>query len=118
MVETLPDITGEREGRGPAGTVGDGREGDVRIAEQFKGPCKTGFLDLLYDGVPRGGAEADLGLTARAGEGVENLAGAEAVRRVALAREEKEAAEHHLAEIEKNTANLAEKLDELLQVKG
>lgn len=42
----------------------------------------------------------------------------EAVRRVALAREEKEAAEHHLAEIEKNTANLAEKLDELLQVKG
>ena len=42
----------------------------------------------------------------------------EAVRRVALAREEKEAAERHLAEIEKNTANLAEKLDELLQVKG
>ena len=42
----------------------------------------------------------------------------EAVRRVAIAREEKEAAEHHLAEIEKNTANLAEKLDELLQVKG
>ena len=33
--------------------------------------------------MPRGGAEADLGLTARAGEGVENLAGAEAVRRVA-----------------------------------
>ena len=42
----------------------------------------------------------------------------EAVRRVALAREEKEAAERHLAEIERNTANLAEKLDELLQVKG
>lgn len=42
----------------------------------------------------------------------------EAVRRVALAREEKEQAEKHLAEIEKNTANLAEKLDELLQVKG
>lgn len=42
----------------------------------------------------------------------------EAVRRVALAREEKEAAERHLAEIEKNTADLAEKLDELLQVKG
>ena len=42
----------------------------------------------------------------------------EAVRRVALAREEKEQAERHLAEIEKNTANLAEKLDELLQAKG
>ena len=42
----------------------------------------------------------------------------EAVRRVAIAREEKEAAERHLAEIEKNTANLSEKLDELLQVKG
>lgn len=42
----------------------------------------------------------------------------EAVRRVALAREEKEQAEKHLAEIEKNTAELAEKLDELLQVKG
>ena len=42
----------------------------------------------------------------------------EAVRRVALAREEKEAAEKHLAEIEKNTADLAAKLDELLQVKG
>ncbi|MBQ3808340.1 MAG: tape measure protein [Kiritimatiellae bacterium] len=41
----------------------------------------------------------------------------EAVRRVALAREEKEAAERHLAEIEKNTAELAEKLDELLQAK-
>lgn len=41
----------------------------------------------------------------------------EAVRRVALAREEKEAAEQHLAEIEKNTASLAAKLDELLQVK-
>lgn len=41
----------------------------------------------------------------------------EAVRRVALAREEKEAAERHLAEIEKNTADLAEKLDELLQAK-
>lgn len=42
----------------------------------------------------------------------------EAVRRVALAREEKEQAERHLAEIEKNTAALADKLDELLQVKG
>jgi hypothetical protein len=42
----------------------------------------------------------------------------EAVRRVALAREEKEQAEKHLAEIEKNTADLAAKLDELLQVKG
>lgn len=42
----------------------------------------------------------------------------EAVRRVALAREEKEQAEKHLAEIEKNTAALADKLDELLQVKG
>lgn len=42
----------------------------------------------------------------------------EAVRRVALAREEKEAAERHLAEIERNTADLAAKLDELLQVKG
>ena len=42
----------------------------------------------------------------------------EAVRRVALAREEKEAAEQPLAEIEKNTADLAAKLDELLQVKG
>ena len=41
----------------------------------------------------------------------------EAVRRVAIAREEKEAAEKHLAEIEKNTAELAAKLDELLQVK-
>lgn len=42
----------------------------------------------------------------------------EAVRRVALAQEEKQAAEKHLAEIEKNTADLAAKLDELLQVKG
>ena len=42
----------------------------------------------------------------------------EAVRRVAIAREEKEQAERHLAEIEKNTAALADKLDELLQVKG
>ncbi len=41
----------------------------------------------------------------------------EAVRRVALAREEKEAAEKHLAEIEKNTADLAAKLDELLAMK-
>ncbi len=41
----------------------------------------------------------------------------EAVRRVALAREEKEAAEKHLAEIEKNTADLAAKLDELLSMK-
>lgn len=41
----------------------------------------------------------------------------EAVRRVALAREEKEAAEKHLAEIEKNTAGLAEKIDELLAMK-
>lgn len=42
----------------------------------------------------------------------------EAVRRVALAREEKEAAEKHLAQIEENTAELAAKLDELLQIKG
>jgi hypothetical protein len=42
----------------------------------------------------------------------------EATRRVALAKEEKEAADKHLAEIEKNTADLAKKLDELLQVKG
>lgn len=42
----------------------------------------------------------------------------EAVRRVGLAREERENAEKHLAEIEKNTADLAQKLDELLQVKG
>lgn len=42
----------------------------------------------------------------------------EAVRRVALARKEKEQAERHLAEIEKNTAALADKLDELLSVKG
>jgi len=42
----------------------------------------------------------------------------EAVRRVALAREEKEQAEKHLAEIEKNTAGLAEKLDNLLTMKG
>lgn len=42
----------------------------------------------------------------------------EAVRRVALAREEKAAAEKHLAEIEANTAALADKLDELLQAKG
>lgn len=42
----------------------------------------------------------------------------EAVRRVALAREEKEAADKHLAEIEKNTADLSAKLDELLSVKG
>lgn len=42
----------------------------------------------------------------------------EAVRRVALAKEEKEAADKHLAEIEKNTADLAAKLDELLAVKG
>ena len=41
----------------------------------------------------------------------------ESVRRVGKAREEKEAAEKHLAEIEKNTADLANKLDELLQVK-
>ena len=41
----------------------------------------------------------------------------EAVRRVAIAREEKAEAERHLAEIEKNTANLAEKLDELLAMK-
>lgn len=50
---------------------------------------------------------------------VENLSvDDEAVRRVALAREEKEAADKHLAEIEKNTADLAAKLDELLSVKG
>ena len=41
----------------------------------------------------------------------------EAVRRVALAREEKEQAEKHLAEIEKNTADLAAKLDELMAMK-
>ena len=41
----------------------------------------------------------------------------EAVRRVGLAREEKAAADKHLAEIEKNTANLAAKLDELLSMK-
>lgn len=50
---------------------------------------------------------------------VENLSvDEEATRRVALAKEEKEAADKHLAEIEKNTAELAEKLDELLSVKG
>lgn len=42
----------------------------------------------------------------------------EAVRRVALAREEKEQADRHLAEIEKNTSDLAEKIDTLLQMKG
>ena len=83
LVEAPPDVAGEREGGGPAGTVGDGREGDVRIAEEFKGPCKAGVLDLLQDGAPRGGPEADLGLAARTGEGVEDLAGAEAVHRVA-----------------------------------
>ena len=41
----------------------------------------------------------------------------EAVRRVALAKEEKAAAEKHLAEIEKNTADLAEKLDNLISMK-
>ena len=41
----------------------------------------------------------------------------EAVRRVAIAREEKAEAERHLAEIEKNTADLADKLDELLAMK-
>lgn len=50
---------------------------------------------------------------------VENLSvDEEATRRVALAKEEKEAADKHLAEIEKNTADLAAKLDELLSVKG
>ena len=39
------------------------------------------------------------------------------VRRVALAKEEKAAAEKHLAEIEKNTADLAEKLDNLISMK-
>jgi hypothetical protein len=42
----------------------------------------------------------------------------EAVRRVALAREEKQNAERHLSEIERNTAELAEKLEELLSMKG
>ena len=42
----------------------------------------------------------------------------EAVRRVALAREERREAERHLAEIERNTADLAEKLDNLLMMKG
>lgn len=42
----------------------------------------------------------------------------EAVRRVALAREEKAAAERSLVEIEKNTHALADKLDELLSMKG
>ena len=37
----------------------------------------------------------------------------EAVRRVALAREEKETAEKHLAEIERNTAELAAKLESI-----
>lgn len=41
----------------------------------------------------------------------------EAVRRVGLAREEKERADKHLAEIEKNTAGLAKKLDELISMK-
>lgn len=41
----------------------------------------------------------------------------EAVRRVALAQEEKKAAEKHLAEIEKNTAGLSAKLDELMSMK-
>ena len=49
---------------------------------------------------------------------VENLSvDDEAVRRVALAREEKQAADKHLAEIEKNTADLAAKLDELMSMK-
>ena len=42
----------------------------------------------------------------------------EAVRRVALAREEKDQAERHLVEIEKNFALFRSKLDELLQAKG
>jgi len=42
----------------------------------------------------------------------------EAVRRVGLAREEKQNAERHLSEIERNTAELAEKLEELLSMKG
>lgn len=42
----------------------------------------------------------------------------EAVRRVALAREEKERIEQYARETAENTAALAEKLDELLRVKG
>lgn len=42
----------------------------------------------------------------------------EAVRRVGLAREEKERAEQYAKETAENTRELAEKLDELLQVKG
>ena len=41
----------------------------------------------------------------------------EAVRRVALAQEEKQAVEKHLAEIEKITAGLSAKLDELMSMK-
>ena len=41
----------------------------------------------------------------------------EAVRRVALAREERDDAAEYLAKIEQNTADLARKLDELLQIK-
>ena len=42
----------------------------------------------------------------------------EAVRRVALAREEKERAEEYARETAENTRELAAKLDELLQIKG
>lgn len=42
----------------------------------------------------------------------------EAVRQVALAKEEKEAADRAVIETAENTRNLAEKLDELLSVKG
>ena len=42
----------------------------------------------------------------------------EAVRRVALAREEKAAAEQYAKETAENTRQLAEKIDQLLQVKG
>ena len=42
----------------------------------------------------------------------------ESVRQVALAKEEKEAADRAVIETAENTRNLADKLDELLQVKG
>ena len=42
----------------------------------------------------------------------------EAVRRVGLAREEKERAEQYAKETAENTRQLAEKIDQLLQVKG
>ena len=42
----------------------------------------------------------------------------EAVRQVAFAKEEKAAADRAVIETAENTRNLAEKLDELLQIKG